>query len=272
MSSLARASSRRMSPYASSSDTGSGANVKTRSRIKARASFNEIMNPILWKTKRFTRGILDADHFCRPINTIAFAPVRFRLHSKPVTLTAALFNGGESRRMGTDKATLNLAGKPLWLRQLETLRSIHPDKLLISARVRPVSSAQEIEIILDEPPSRGPLSGLLAAMKFMKTTHLLTLAIDLPRMTADHLLQLMQLASTNMGVILQRRGSINSYAQFIPLRRCDRMSHADGRLSLQSLVNTLIQKNGMRIHSVSDEERDLYSNLNTPDDVQRYRA
>lgn len=99
------------------------------------------------------------------------------------TLTAVLLAGGESQRMGRDKATLILDGEPLWSRQLRILRELQPEKMLISARARPAWCPPEIETVLDAPPSRGPLSGLAAALKRIETTHLLALAIDVPQMT-----------------------------------------------------------------------------------------
>jgi molybdopterin-guanine dinucleotide biosynthesis protein A len=72
-----------------------------------------------------------------------------------MTLTAVLFTGGLSRRMGVDKATMQIEGEPLWTRQLRILRELRPDSLWISARSRPEWCSPEIEVILDGPPSRG---------------------------------------------------------------------------------------------------------------------
>jgi len=102
-----------------------------------------------------------------------------------MTLTAVLFVGGRSRRMGADKATLEIAGEPLWRKQIKLLRELQPQSLCISARERPAWCPLEIEAVLDDPPSRGPLSGLAAALRRLRTSHLLALAIDLPRMRAD---------------------------------------------------------------------------------------
>src|SRR5579864_2470571 len=110
------------------------------------------------------------------------------------TLTAVLFVGGLSRRMGIDKATLEFAGEPLWARQLRQLRELKPDTLWISARSRPPWCPPEIEVILDDPPSRGPLSGLDAALRRLQTSHLLALAIDLPRINVELLRKLWCLA------------------------------------------------------------------------------
>ncbi|MEP6699521.1 MAG: NTP transferase domain-containing protein, partial [Verrucomicrobiota bacterium] len=87
--------------------------------------------------------------------------------------SAVLLAGGESRRMGRDKTTIIFDGQPLWLRQLEVLRGLHPEKIFVSARTDPPWRPIEIELLLDEPPSRGPLSGLTRALQFMPTSHLI---------------------------------------------------------------------------------------------------
>ena len=44
-------------------------------------------------------------------------------------ISAVLLAGGESRRMGKDKATLFFGGKPLWQIQLELLRKLEPSEI-----------------------------------------------------------------------------------------------------------------------------------------------
>src|SRR5215475_14506266 len=105
----------------------------------------------------------------------------------PMNVSAVLLAGGESRRMGTDKATLLFRGKPLWQVQLETLRRLRPAEIFVSARTDPSWRPAEVQFIADIPPSCGPLSGLAASLAKIRTTHLLALAIDMPFMTEDYL-------------------------------------------------------------------------------------
>jgi molybdopterin-guanine dinucleotide biosynthesis protein A len=186
-----------------------------------------------------------------------------------MTLTAVLIAGGESRRMGRDKATLMIEGKPLWSRQLDTLRGLQPDQILVSSRSRPIWSPAEIGVVLDEPPSRGPLSGISAALKNIQSTHLLALAIDLPEMTTEHLLQLWWLAKPGIGVIPRWCDSYEPMAAIYPAEAAFVAQDAleAGRLSLQSLVERLLERNLVWIHPIDDDDRHLYHNVNSPADL-----
>jgi molybdopterin-guanine dinucleotide biosynthesis protein A len=186
------------------------------------------------------------------------------------TLTAVLFVGGESRRIGVDKATLMIAGEPLWLRQLNTLRNVRPDELLISARVRPAWSPADIEVVLDEPPSQGPLSGITAALRRSQSTHLLALAIDLPEMTTGHLSELWQLACPGVGVIPQWGGYYEPLAAIYPATAVSMAEDAlaNGHLSLQSLVENLLERKSACIYPVNDDDRRFYCNINSQGDLK----
>src|SRR5438874_7879729 len=89
--------------------------------------------------------------------------------------------------MGKDKATLLFRGKPLWQIQLELLRKLKPAEIFVSARTDPIWRPADVGFVTDDPPSRGPLSGLAASLQQMCTKHLLALAIDMPFMTEIYL-------------------------------------------------------------------------------------
>jgi len=190
--------------------------------------------------------------------------------SRHKTLTAVLFVGGLSRRMGTDKATLEFAGEPLWARQLRLLRELKPDALWISARARPVWCPAEIETIIDEPPSRGPLTGLAAALGKLQTSHLLALAVDMPRMTAEPLRKLWSLATAGCGIAPARGDLLEPLCAIYPSEAATNASNAlaaGGDVSLQSFVHGLCRENRMQIYAVNESERRFFLNVNTPGDL-----
>lgn len=187
------------------------------------------------------------------------------------SLTAVLFVGGLSQRMGVDKATLLFAGEPLWATQLRLLRELNPDALWVSARVRPAWCPPEIEVVDDEPPSRGPLSGLAAALRKVKTSHLLALAIDMPRMTAGTLRQLWSQAKPGCGVIPANDDLLEPLCAIYPVEAATNAAAAlsgGGDVSLQSFVHALLRQDHMRIHPISESERGFFQNVNTPGDLE----
>src|SRR5256885_1063651 len=108
-----------------------------------------------------------------------------------ITLTAVLLAGGESRRMGRDKAAVVFRDEPLWRRQLRILRDLGPEEIFVSARSAPTWLADNVGLLVDDAPSRGPLSCLTKGLTTMRTTHLFVLAVDMPFMTAGELADLL---------------------------------------------------------------------------------
>jgi molybdopterin-guanine dinucleotide biosynthesis protein A len=186
-----------------------------------------------------------------------------------MTLTATLFAGGQSRRMGRDKAVLAWAGQPLWARQLETLRQLDPSTLQVSAKSRPGWCPPEIEFVLDEPPARGPLSGLAAALRQLRTSHLLALAVDLPAMSAQHLRKLWSLAKPGIGVVPQTADCFEPLCAIYPAEAFERLGDLSSGKdhSLHSVARLLLRTGHMQVYAVAESERSLYHNLNTPEDL-----
>ncbi len=187
-----------------------------------------------------------------------------------MTLTCVLFAGGESRRMGADKALLRVNGVPLWARQLQLLRELEPAALWVSARTRPGWCPAEIAVVTDEPPSRGPLSGLVAALRHLQTTHLLALAVDLPLMEAGHLRTLWRRARPGRGVLPTTGTDAEPLCAIYPGGELARQSAAralaGADFSLQRFAGTLREAGSMETFPVSEAERIFYRNANTPDE------
>jgi molybdopterin-guanine dinucleotide biosynthesis protein A len=189
-----------------------------------------------------------------------------------MTLSAILLVGGQSRRMGVDKATIVIAGKPLWERQLGVLSELRPEALWLSARIAPPWCPPEVEVLEDKLPSCGPLSGVAAGLRRLQTSHLLVLAIDLPQMTTEHLRKLWSLARPGIGIIPSHGDYFEPLCAIYPAEALAVAETAlrSEDLSLQNFARNLLSKSQAQVYEITPEERPLYLNMNTPADLPAY--
>jgi molybdopterin-guanine dinucleotide biosynthesis protein A len=188
-----------------------------------------------------------------------------------VTLSAVLMAGGRSTRMGSDKALLEFEGEPLWRRQIRILIELQPQDVFVSARTAPAWLPDSMTVVCDEAPSRGPLSGLVAVLRRIETSHVLVLAIDLPKMTSDRLRRLWSRAQPGIGVIPDRNGTYEPLAAVYPREALPEAEAAlrAGTLSLQPLLRELLARGRLITDPVEPEEARLFLNVNAPADLAR---
>jgi len=175
-----------------------------------------------------------------------------------------LLAGGESRRMGTDKATFLFRGKPLWQVQLETLRRLRPAEIFVSARTDPSWRPNDLQFVADIPPSCGPLSGLAASLAKIHKAHLLSLAIDMPFMTENYLRSICDAIEPGRGIVAKIGDRTEPLAAVYP-REAEidfRTALAGNDFSLQNVVRALIDTGKLRELSVADDEKKLFLNVN----------
>jgi molybdopterin-guanine dinucleotide biosynthesis protein A len=186
-----------------------------------------------------------------------------------VNISAVLLAGGESRRMGKDKATLLFRGKPLWQIQLELLRKLEPTEIFVSARADPVWRPADVQFVADDPPSRGPLSGLAAALTQMHSKHLLALAIDMPVMAEKYLTFLCSEIEPGRGVIPKIEDRFEPLAAIYPLEALVNLqSSLSGEdFSLQTCSSRVVAAGKLQVIPVTSHERELFFNLNEPADL-----
>jgi molybdopterin-guanine dinucleotide biosynthesis protein A len=186
-----------------------------------------------------------------------------------MSLSAVLLAGGESRRMGKDKATILFRGKPLWEVQLDVLRKLDPTEILLSARNDPSWRPVDVQFVGDVPPSRGPLSGLAASLVTMRGTHLLALAIDMPAMAENYLRVLREQIGSGQGVIPRIDDRFEPLAAIYPREVAVdfRRALASTDFSLRRLVSHLVESGKLRVLSVAEHEKKFFLNVNEISDL-----
>jgi molybdenum cofactor guanylyltransferase len=184
-------------------------------------------------------------------------------------LTVVLLAGGESRRMGKDKAMSLFRGKPLWQIQLETLRKLEPEEIFVSARIDPSWRPDDVRFVADIPPLCGPLSGLVASLDQMRTTHLLALAIDMPWMSSKYLEFLCAQIEPGRGVVPKIAGRAEPLAAIYPREAATEFHNAltGPDFSLQSVIHDLVASGKLSEPSVAEGHKRLFRNANVASEL-----
>lgn len=183
---------------------------------------------------------------------------------------ALLLAGGDSTRMGRDKATLEWHGQPLWTRQIETLRSLQPDTLAVASWNRPEWLPGDIIWLKDTHPDRGPLSGIAAALESTASDHILVLAIDMPCMISKYLHSLRVDCGPAKGIVPITPNGWEPLAAIYPAeaRALTRKHLEAGKYGLQNWVSELAQERLIQPRNVLAEESELFKNVNHPTDLE----
>lgn len=96
----------------------------------------------------------------------------------------AVVAGGESRRMGRDKALLRFGGESMLERTARLAAGTGRDVAVVGRKSPPGWGLDDVSFIPDERRGEGPLGGLAAALRHLGRPVLL-IPCDLPLLTAD---------------------------------------------------------------------------------------
>lgn len=196
--------------------------------------------------------------------------------------------GGESSRMGEDKALVQFAGRPLVEIAVEVLGQAGLETRIAGVRSPLQAFAPVVE---DSEPGRGPLGGICAALTSMTARWAVFLPVDLPLIPAVLITLLLDHAEiTDAAVTVP---SVNGFAQTFPavvdrnalpaLRRELDAGQGGCYSAFQAVAARL--GTGMTVISVEamvqaghlTHPRGLtagrwFANVNTPEDIRRTEA
>lgn len=100
------------------------------------------------------------------------------------TVMGAVLAGGESRRMGRDKALMALDGRSMLSRAVEVLGSVVDEVVVVAPRDRGYAGLG-IEIVPDAWPGLGPVGGIHAALVRGGGLPVFILACDMPYVSEE---------------------------------------------------------------------------------------
>jgi len=152
--------------------------------------------------------------------------------------TAVILAGGESKRMGEDKASLTLANDSLLHHAIHNLQPLFASLLVSVHRPIPQLSLPQL---CDQGSARGPIMGIATALKQVTTPWLFVLACDMPLMTASVVRMMADRRADYHAVVPSVDGVLQPLAAFYSTECLPLMaSHiALGHRSLQGVIRQL---------------------------------
>lgn len=192
-------------------------------------------------------------------------------------VSGCILCGGASRRMGTDKADLQVGSRTLLEQAICELDPLCGEVLLASGNRKRETEAG-LRCILDETPGAGPLAGIAAALAAASGEYLCVLACDMPGVETRHYQRLLdEMKNRDLDACWFRTAGRDEPLFAVYGKNClpaMRASLAAGRNKVMEfheqpgpegralLTGTL---------ELSLEESTCSRNLNTPEDLARER-
>jgi molybdopterin-guanine dinucleotide biosynthesis protein A len=117
-------------------------------------------------------------------------------------VSGVVLAGGQSRRMGHNKALLELEGRSLISRVLDRLGRLC-DELIVSANDVDLYAHLPVRIVPDVISGRGALSGIHAGLAAMRNERAVVVACDMPFLSLS-LLRYMTVVAEDYDVVVPR--------------------------------------------------------------------
>ena len=188
-----------------------------------------------------------------------------------MNFSAVILAGGNSSRMGRDKAWLKVGGQRLLERQVERVCEMGAVEVFISGRTGTDYSEFGGQVLVDHFARVGPLAGIERALAVTKSPLLLVLAVDLAEMSAEFLRKLAAGCSMDVGVVPRVNGNLEPLAAFYP-KSTHALAEAQiggDKFAVKDFAKRCVQCGFSRFIEVSVSDAHCFANWNSPADMMR---
>ncbi|HPZ08617.1 MAG TPA: molybdenum cofactor guanylyltransferase [Candidatus Eremiobacteraeota bacterium] len=190
------------------------------------------------------------------------------------TTAGAILVGGHSRRMGKNKAFIEIGGKPIIERTINILKDIFK-KIIIVADVAEKYSLYKKDclVVSDIIKDIGPLGGIHAALSYSEKDSVFFVACDMPYLKGDIIRkQLDYFHSINCDILIPRiKDSIeplHCIYRKIFKERIDAYVKTGEKYAMRRLFHT-VNTHYWEIEDTSFY-KSIFMNLNTPEDLANF--
>lgn len=186
-------------------------------------------------------------------------------------MTGVILAGGESTRMGKNKAFIEINGKRIIDRTVSLFREIFDDVLLVTNT--PLDYIElKVRIVTDLVPGKGSLGGIYTGLFFSSSPKAFFVGCDMPFLDRRVIQYFLSLAQT-ADVVVQRT---KDYWQPLHAIYPRTLLKPIERLLQQGELTIFKAYQGLRVREVTGEELkpfdpDLHtlSNINTPEELKK---
>ena len=191
---------------------------------------------------------------------------------KTKAIYGLLLAGGESRRMGRDKALLQREGQSQLARTMSLLQTV-TDRAFVSARESQQNESERLRYdqIVDRYSGMGPVAGILSAMEMYPDVDWLVVACDLPNLDESTLRFLIESSAAETPFTAFR----SSYDD-LPEPLCAIYRSGSDTIVRRFVDEGLTCPRKILIRSETEllQQQDPASldNVNTPDDLEQSRS
>ena len=184
--------------------------------------------------------------------------------------SAVILAGGQSKRMGQDKASLVFEGQTLLARAEQSLTPLF-EHVVVSTRQK--RSDTKLPQVLDDSEYRAPMMGIVSAFEAVEADWLFVVGVDMPFISADLVKYMAKHREGYDAVALHVDGMAQPLCCFYHRHALPAMGQhiKQGKRSLKCLLETL------NTYCIPEQEARLYDaklrslvSLNTVADVQQW--
>jgi molybdopterin-guanine dinucleotide biosynthesis protein A len=105
---------------------------------------------------------------------------------KTDTVTGVVLAGGQSRRMGVDKASLMVGGKQMIAHVIDRVRQVLPNVVVVTKDVCRLNlDMSDVKVVTDVSDKEGALVGIYSALRAVHTPYAFVIACDMPYIQPD---------------------------------------------------------------------------------------
>ncbi len=184
--------------------------------------------------------------------------------------TGFVLAGGQSSRMGTDKAFVELEGRTLLTRTLALAQKVAEDVRILGSKEKFASFGSVVE---DEFPNHGPLGGIHAALRASATDLNLILAVDMPFLEIRFLQYLLREAVRAEGAVVTVARAGGGWQPLCAAYRKRFAELAEPSLRQgKNKIDPLFRQIELRVVEETEIEQQgfssiMFRNLNTPEEL-----